>query len=136
MRPSGSSTELTTTNPLVLYRALLATNRITPDPAQHGEFAAFLEVLKVRCETWEMEGSKDYRRIDIQGDERTQADSTGNQVSKRIHHAPRCPIRGALQAINHRRGRPDDIFSQRYNHAPAPLLLVLVLALALLAATT
>ena len=49
--------------------------------AQHGEFAAFLEVLKVRCETWEMGGSKDYRRIDIQGDERTQADSTGNQAS-------------------------------------------------------
>lgn len=35
MRLSGSSTELTITNPLVLYRALLATNRIAPDPAQH-----------------------------------------------------------------------------------------------------
>ena len=49
--------------------------------AQHEEFAAFLEILKVRCETWEMEGSKDYRRIDIQGGERPQADSTGNQAS-------------------------------------------------------
>ena len=49
--------------------------------AQHEEFAAFLEVLKARCETWEMESSKDYRRIDVQGDERTQADSTGNQAS-------------------------------------------------------
>ena len=49
--------------------------------AQHGEFAAFSEVLEAHCETWEMEGSKDYRRIDIQGDERTQADNTGNQAS-------------------------------------------------------
>lgn len=28
-----------------------------------------------------MEGGKGYRRIDIQGDERTQAGSTGNQAS-------------------------------------------------------
>lgn len=49
--------------------------------AQHGEFAAFLEVLKARCETWETESSKDYRRIDIQGNERTQAGSAGNQAS-------------------------------------------------------
>ncbi|OCK91062.1 uncharacterized protein K441DRAFT_679925 [Cenococcum geophilum 1.58] len=48
--------------------------------ARHGEFAAFSEVLEAHCETWEMEGSKDYRRIDIQGDERTQADNTGNQA--------------------------------------------------------
>jgi len=49
--------------------------------AQYGEFAAFSEVLEAHCETWEMEGSKDYRRIDIQGDERTQADKIGNQAS-------------------------------------------------------
>lgn len=49
--------------------------------AQHGEFAAFSEVLEAHCETWEMEGSKDYRGIDIQGDERTQADNTRNQAS-------------------------------------------------------
>lgn len=28
------------------------------------EFAGFLEVLRARCEVWEMEGAKDYRRID------------------------------------------------------------------------
>ena len=49
--------------------------------AQHGGFAAFSEALEAHCETWEMEGSKDYRRIDIQGDEKTQADNTGNQAS-------------------------------------------------------
>lgn len=28
------------------------------------EFAAFLEVLKARCEVWEMDGCKDYRRLE------------------------------------------------------------------------
>ncbi|KAF2269223.1 hypothetical protein CC78DRAFT_529451 [Lojkania enalia] len=31
-------------------------------PGQRGEFAQFLEVLRARCEVWEMEGKKDYRR--------------------------------------------------------------------------
>ncbi|KAJ9619525.1 hypothetical protein H2203_008303 [Taxawa tesnikishii (nom. ined.)] len=30
--------------------------------AGQGEFAGFLEVLRARCEVWEMEGRKDYRR--------------------------------------------------------------------------
>lgn len=53
--------------------------------AQQGEFAAFLEVLKERCETWEMEGSKDYGRIDIQGDERTTPTAQGIRQAS-------CPI--------------------------------------------
>lgn len=32
-------------------------------PGQKGEFAQFLEVLRTRCEVWEMEGKKDYRRM-------------------------------------------------------------------------
>ncbi|KAL1612396.1 hypothetical protein SLS60_000622 [Paraconiothyrium brasiliense] len=32
-------------------------------PGQKGEFAQFLEVLRTRCEVWEMEGKQDYRRI-------------------------------------------------------------------------
>lgn len=35
MSLSAAGTGLAITNPLVLYRALIATNRITPDPAQH-----------------------------------------------------------------------------------------------------
>jgi protein AFG1 len=31
-------------------------------PGQAGEFAMFLELLKARCEVWEMDGGKDYRR--------------------------------------------------------------------------
>ena len=32
-------------------------------PGQKGEFAQFLEVLRTRCEVWEMEGKNDYRRM-------------------------------------------------------------------------
>ncbi|KAF2196607.1 hypothetical protein GQ43DRAFT_426241 [Delitschia confertaspora ATCC 74209] len=31
---------------------------------QRGEFAMFLEVVKGRCEVWEMEGRRDYRRLE------------------------------------------------------------------------
>lgn len=31
---------------------------------QYNEFAAFLEVLKARCEVWEMEGARDFRRLE------------------------------------------------------------------------
>ncbi|KAF2809322.1 uncharacterized protein BDZ99DRAFT_571166 [Mytilinidion resinicola] len=34
--------------------------------AQHGEFTAFLDVLKARCEIWEMNSGKDYRRLDAE----------------------------------------------------------------------
>ncbi|CAN9271595.1 unnamed protein product [Alternaria alternata] len=36
---------------------------------QMGEFAAFLEVLRARCEVWEMEGKKDYRKIESEEQE-------------------------------------------------------------------
>jgi predicted ATPase len=36
---------------------------------QMGEFAAFLEVLRARCEVWEMEGKKDYRKIEGEEEE-------------------------------------------------------------------
>ncbi|KAF1849966.1 mitochondrial ATPase-like protein [Cucurbitaria berberidis CBS 394.84] len=31
---------------------------------QMGEFSAFLDVLKARCEVWEMEGKRDYRKLE------------------------------------------------------------------------
>ncbi|KAI4201814.1 MAG: hypothetical protein LQ350_003014 [Teloschistes chrysophthalmus] len=34
--------------------------------ASNGDFAAFLEVLRARCEVWEMEGKKDWRRREIE----------------------------------------------------------------------
>jgi protein AFG1 len=41
-----------------------ATTRRDEGPGQKGEFAAFLDVLRARCEVWEMEGKKDYRKLD------------------------------------------------------------------------
>jgi len=36
---------------------------------QLGEFAGFLDVLRARCEVWEMEGKKDYRKLEQEEDE-------------------------------------------------------------------
>ncbi|MCJ1353684.1 MAG: hypothetical protein MMC33_003671 [Icmadophila ericetorum] len=49
-----TSTGLTITNPLVLYRALLATKRIDPDPAQH-RLAIHLQKLYYRLKDYEPE---------------------------------------------------------------------------------
>ena len=48
----SSSTELAITNPLILYRALLATKRIEPDPAQH-RLALHLQNLYRRLKDYE-----------------------------------------------------------------------------------
>jgi len=54
MLPLTSSTGLTITNPLVLYRVLLATKRIDPDPAQH-RLALHLQKLYYRLKDYEPE---------------------------------------------------------------------------------
>ena len=43
------------------------------------EFAAFLEVLRARCEVWEMEGGRDYRRMESG---RARAEERGNEVDR------------------------------------------------------
>lgn len=52
MPPIGSPTGLTITNPLVLYRALLATKRIDADPAQH-RLALHLQKLYYRLKDYQ-----------------------------------------------------------------------------------
>lgn len=54
MPPPAPSTGLTITNPLVLYRALLATKRIDPDPAQH-RLALHLQKLYYRLKDYQPE---------------------------------------------------------------------------------
>ena len=54
MPPLSPSTGLTITNPLVLYRALLATKRIDPDPAQH-RLAIHLQKLYYRLKDYQPE---------------------------------------------------------------------------------
>lgn len=53
-------------------------------PGQKGEFAAFLEVLRGRCEVWEMEGKRDYRRLEQEERRRKELDGltrSGNAIS-------------------------------------------------------
>ena len=54
MPPSSSSTGLTITNPLILYRALIATKRIDPDLAQH-RLALHLQKLYYRLKDYQPE---------------------------------------------------------------------------------
>ncbi|KAL9128002.1 MAG: hypothetical protein Q9217_003228 [Psora testacea] len=60
MPPVSPSTGLAITNPLVLYRALLATKRIEPDPAQH-RLAIHLQKLYHRLKDYRPEIDFSYR---------------------------------------------------------------------------
>lgn len=60
MSQPTSSTGLTITNPLVLYRTLLATKRIDPDPAQH-RLALHLQKLYYRLKDYQPEADFAHR---------------------------------------------------------------------------
>lgn len=56
-----------------MWRASLGVNgfgRTEKRSVGNGEGSGFLEVLKARCEVWEMEGKKDWRRQDINNEKR------------------------------------------------------------------
>ncbi|KAF5845689.1 hypothetical protein GGP41_009514 [Bipolaris sorokiniana] len=48
---------------------------------QPGEFSAFLELLRARCEVWEMEGKKDYRKLELEDAKATSEWRDSVQVS-------------------------------------------------------
>lgn len=60
MLPVTPQTGLTITNPLVLYRALIATKKIEPDPAQH-RLALHLQKLYHRLKDYEPEADFSHR---------------------------------------------------------------------------
>ena len=64
MPPVTPQTSLTITNPLVLYRSLLATKRIEPDPAQH-RLALHLQKLYHRLKDYEPEIDFRHRIVQI-----------------------------------------------------------------------
>jgi protein AFG1 len=79
MHAGSASTSLSITNPLVLYRALIATHRIRPDPAQH-RLALQLQKLYYRLKDYDPE--LEYRhRIDqiARSIEQPAENSTPNQ---------------------------------------------------------
>lgn len=61
---SSSSTGIAITNPLVLYRALLATKRVDPDPAQH-RLAIHLQRLYENLKDYEPAVQYDHRLREI-----------------------------------------------------------------------
>ncbi|KAK8202877.1 AFG1-like ATPase-domain-containing protein [Phyllosticta capitalensis] len=55
-----------------------------------GDFAPFLEVLKARCEVWEMDGGKDYRRSESEAasKESSMPNSIGSQLTASLSGLP------------------------------------------------
>lgn len=50
-------------------------------PGQKGEYGVFLEVLRARCDVWDMEGKRDYRKLDREeGRSNTETVSTSNPM--------------------------------------------------------
>lgn len=49
--------------------------------AGKGDFAAFLEVLRARCEIWDMEGGKDWRRREAEEDADLEAEAARLEIS-------------------------------------------------------
>ena len=66
MPPLPPSTGLTITNPLVLYRSLVATKRLEPDPSQH-RLAIHLRKLYQRLKDYQPEVDFGYRLRQING---------------------------------------------------------------------
>ncbi|KAF2625267.1 mitochondrial ATPase-like protein [Macroventuria anomochaeta] len=60
--PGGAFSKLGWANRMPGFRAK------NDGAGQKGEFFQFLEVLKARCEVWEMEGKKDYRKLEMEED--------------------------------------------------------------------
>lgn len=82
MPPLTTSTGLTITNPLVLYRAHLATKRIEPDPAQH-RLALHLQKLYHRLKDYQPEVDFGHRLKQINKLVKTQSTVERDQA----HHA-------------------------------------------------
>ena len=88
MSTVAASTGLTITNPLVQYRALLATKQIRPDPAQH-RLALQLQKLYYRLKDYDPE--IEYRQ---RLDEITRSIDHSNKVTSRngLQQRPRSPL--------------------------------------------
>ncbi|KAL9624957.1 MAG: hypothetical protein Q9160_001004 [Pyrenula sp. 1 TL-2023] len=48
------------------FRGMLGMRKTAVQKAASSDFGTFLDVLKARCEVWEMEGEKDWRREDVE----------------------------------------------------------------------
>jgi protein AFG1 len=61
---------------------------------QKGEFAGFLEVLRARCEVWEMEGKQDYRKLE-RDEDNSRADSVRTASLENVSASTSSPVSSA-----------------------------------------
>lgn len=104
MPPPSPSTGLTITNPLVLYRALLATKRIDPDPAQH-RLALHLQKLYYRLKDYRPEIDFSHRLDQINKLVKTSATQADEIQDEKEQNDGRRP--GILSMLREQREKAD-----------------------------
>ncbi|PSN63830.1 hypothetical protein BS50DRAFT_90170 [Corynespora cassiicola Philippines] len=107
-------------------------------PGQKGEFAVFLEVLKSRCEVWEMEGKRDYRRIGAEKREvATSSDSTtGVSISTKGLPSSATTIDGSNDAASEPTSTTETLLPKYFLIDPSPEELAALITTTLSLATT
>jgi predicted ATPase len=68
---------------------------------QSSDFAAFLEVLKARCDFWHMEGTQDWRRRETQAVPSMEPDSSARYVLEVLSQAKGNPPSSADSGVEH-----------------------------------
>ena len=76
--PGGAFSKIGWANRLPSFRAR------NDGAGQKGEFFQFLELLKARCEIWEMEGKKDYRKLGIEEDGGVTTSTTPTNIADAV----------------------------------------------------
>ncbi|KAI9749263.1 MAG: hypothetical protein M4579_006941 [Chaenotheca gracillima] len=110
---SNASTGVAITNPLVLYRALVATNRIDPDPSQH-RLALHLQKLYFRLKDYEPEIEYDRRLKQISKVVGKPALSSQAEQDDGTTNAPSRPARrGILSAVMAKKEQRDTLAMTR-----------------------
>lgn len=86
------------------------------------EFTDFLDVLKARCDVWEMEGKKDYRRQEVDGVapiEVAERDSWELDDHQDLQRIPLDHAKDALEELLHNRGQDVDRADSLVSDGPA-----------------
>ena len=107
MTPVPSSTGLTITNPLVLYRALVATKQIDADPAQH-RLALHLQKIYHRLLDYEPEVEYSHRIRQL-GRVVGTAESNRGQASKANSEQEDGALKGIFASLRAQRGKTDTL---------------------------
>ncbi|KAI0571126.1 ATPase [Pyrenophora tritici-repentis] len=104
-----SSTGVAITNPLVLYRSLIATQKIRPDPAQHRLGASALHLQKLYDRLIDYEPAIEYsKRLQLLT-RAVDSDPTGESTAPTDLHANRFGRRGVWTSLLAQKERRDSV---------------------------